>query len=68
MKTIESRVRALEEALPSSSPRLHCIRRYENETDEQAVSVYEGEHGPIGDGKVIMRVIINKPGSRPTHV
>lgn len=37
---------------------------YENKTEEQAVAVYEAEHGPIGDGKVVMRVIISKPSER----
>lgn len=65
MSPLGKRIVALEQAQPSSSPRWHCLRRYENETDEQAVVAYEAEHGPIGDGKVVMRVIFGKPGERP---
>lgn len=65
MKTIANRIAALEQAQPSASPRWHRLLRYENETDEQAVAVYEAAHGPIGDGKVVMRVIVSKPGERP---
>jgi len=59
------RVQALEQAHRPGSSRWHCIRRYENETDQQAIEVYEAEHGPIGDDNVIMRVIVSKPGERP---
>lgn len=64
MTPLSKRLVALEQAQPSASPRWHRLLRYENETDEQAVAVYEAEHGPIGDGKVVMRVIISKPGER----
>lgn len=65
MTPLGKRLVALEQAQPSSSPRWHRLLRHENETDEQAVAVYEAEHGPIGDGKVVMRVIVSKPGERP---
>jgi hypothetical protein len=65
MKTIANRIAALEQAQPSASPRWHRLLRYENETDDQAVAVYEAQHGPIGDGRVVMRVIISKPVDRP---
>lgn len=65
MKSLRRRVEALERAAPTSRPRWHCLRRHEDETDDDAVAAYEAANGPIGDGKVIMRVIIDKPGSRP---
>jgi hypothetical protein len=65
MTPLGKRIVALEQLRPSSRPRWHSLCRYEGETDEQAVAAYESEHGPIGDGNVIMRVIISKPGTRP---
>lgn len=65
MNALGKRLAALEQAQPSAMPRWHCLRRYEDETDADAVAAYEAENGPIGDGNVIMRVIISKPGSRP---
>lgn len=62
------RIEALEQADRQSSSRWHCIRRYEDETDQQAIEAYEAERGPIGDDNVIMRVIINKPGDRPNGI
>jgi hypothetical protein len=67
MKTIANRIAALEQAQPSASPRWHRLLRQENETDEQAVAVYEAEHGPIGDGKVAMRVIISNSSILRLH-
>lgn len=65
MTALGKRLAALEQAQLSAMPRWHCLRRYEDETDADAVAAYEAEHGPIGDGNVIMRVIISKPGTRP---
>lgn len=65
MTPLGKRIVALEQSRPSARPRWHCLRRYEGETNDQAVAAYETEHGPIGDGHVIMRVIVNKPGERP---
>ncbi|MGJ3629809.1 hypothetical protein AB5I41_28795 [Sphingomonas sp. MMS24-JH45] len=33
--------------------------------EADAIAAYEVENGPIGDGNVIMRVIISKPRERP---
>lgn len=65
MNALGKRLAALEQAQPSAMPRWHCLRRYEDETDADAVAAYEAENSTIGDGKVVMRVIISKPGSRP---
>lgn len=65
MTALGKRLAVLEQALPSAMPRWHCLRRYENETDADALAAYEAEHGTIGDGNVIMRVIVSKPGTRP---
>lgn len=65
MSALGKRLAALEQAQPSAMPRWHCLRRYENESDADAVSAYEAEHGPIGDGNIVMRVIVSKPGGRP---
>ncbi|MEE8612471.1 MAG: hypothetical protein V3V60_07830 [Sphingomonas aquatilis] len=65
MNVLGRRLIALEQAHPSSMTRWHCLRRYEDKTDADAVAAYEAEHGPIGDGNVIMRVIVSKPGGRP---
>jgi hypothetical protein len=64
MNALGKRLAALEQAQPSSKPRWHCLHRYEDETDAEAITAYEAEHGPIGEGKVVMRIIISKPGSR----
>lgn len=64
MNPLGKRLTALEQALPTAKPRWHCLRRYEDESDADAVIAYEAENGPIGDGNVIMRVIISKPGTR----
>jgi hypothetical protein len=64
MNALGKRLTALEQAQPSAMPRWHCLRRYEDETDADAIAAYEAEHGPIGDGNVVMRVIISKPGLR----
>lgn len=65
MKALRRRLEALERAAPTRRPRWHCLRRYEDETDDDAVAAYEAANGPIGDGNVIMRVIVTKPGLRP---
>ncbi|NNG59785.1 hypothetical protein [Sphingomonas paucimobilis] len=64
MNALGKRLAALEQAQPSAMPRWHCLRRYEDESEADAIAAYEAEHGPIGDGNVIMRVIISKPGTR----
>lgn len=64
MKTIANRVAALEQVLPPAIPRLHCIRRYEDESVGVAIAAYESEHGPAGGGKSVMRVVISKPQHR----
>jgi len=65
MNPLSKRIAALEQSRPSATPQWHSMMRYENETDDQAVAAYEAKNGPIGDGNVIMRVIISKPGQRP---
>jgi hypothetical protein len=66
MSTMKRRLATLEQKMDPPAPvKWHRIRRYEDETDEQATAAYEAEHGPIDDGRVVMRVIINKPGCRP---
>ena len=65
MNGLGKRMTALEQARSTSMQRWHCLRRYEDETDADAVAAYEIEHGPIGDGNVIMRVFVSKPGERP---
>ena len=67
--TLDRRIAVLEDAItPVAKPRWHRLSRYEGETHEQAVAAYEAEHGPIGNGNVVMRVIIEKPGERPGGV
>lgn len=66
MNTMRRRVVALEQkASPPPPTRWHFLRRYEDETDEQAIAAYEREHGSIGNDRLVMRVIISKPGCRP---
>ena len=67
MNALGKRLAALEQAQPTTMPRWHCLRRYEDETDADAVAAYEAKHGPIGDGNIIMRVIISKPSTRPVE-
>lgn len=64
MSGLAKRLAALEQAQPSPMRRWHCLRRYEDETDADAMAAYEAEHGSIGGGNVIMRVIVSKPGKR----
>ena len=59
----ERRVAVLEQAQPTSTPRWHRLRRYEDESEADAVAAYEAENGPIGDGNVVMRVIVGSPGA-----
>lgn len=68
MNALSKRLAALEQTNSSAMPRWHCLRRYEDETDAEAVAAYEAEHGPIDSGNVIMRVIVSKPGMRPAVV
>ncbi len=65
MNGLSKRIVALEQVRPNSMPKWHCLRRYESETDADAIAAYEAEHGAIGGGNVVMRVIVSKPGSRP---
>ncbi|WP_267386169.1 hypothetical protein [Sphingomonas sp. GC_Shp_3] len=64
MNPLGKRLTALEHAQPSATPRWYCLRRYEDESEADAVAAYEAENGPIGDGNVVMRVIVSKPGTR----
>ena len=57
MNALTKRLTALERAQPSVMPRWHRLRRYEDETDADTIAAYEADHGRIGDGNVIMRVI-----------
>lgn len=66
MNPLSKRIGALERARPSSMPRWHCIRHYEEESRDDAIAAYEAENGPIGYDNVIMRVIITKPVKRPS--
>jgi hypothetical protein len=66
MSALSKRIGALERAHPSSVPRWHCIRHYEEESREDAIAAYEAENGPIGDDNVIMRIIITKSVKRPS--
>lgn len=59
------RLAALEQAQPSSTPRWHCVCRYEDESEADAIAAYEAENGPIEDSSVVRRVFISKPGIRP---
>ncbi len=64
MNALGKRLTALERSQPSAMPRWHCLRRYESESEADAVAAYEAENGPIEAGKVVMRIIIKKPGGR----
>jgi hypothetical protein len=61
---LSKRLTALEQAQPATKPRWHCLRRYEDESEADAVAAYEAENGPIGNGNVVMRVIVSKPGTK----
>lgn len=56
------RLDALERAdLGGFAPWVRIIQ-YEDQTEDEAIAVYEAEQGPIGDSNAILRVIIRKPG------
>jgi hypothetical protein len=65
MSGLSKRLVALEEAQPTPAPRWHCLRRYDDESEAEAIAAYEADNGPIGEGNVIMHVIIRTPGERP---
>jgi len=65
MTALAKRVDALERDDISDATRLHVITCYNFETDDEAVTAYEQEHGPIGSDHVL-RVVIAKPGPRPS--
>ncbi len=60
----QDRVAALEQVGNEGAQSMHCLQRYEDETDEQAVAAYEAENGPIGEGRNVMRVFVSKPATR----
>lgn len=66
MSPLSKRIGALEQAYPSSVPRWHRIRHYEEESRDDAIAAYEAETGPLGDDNIIMRVIITKPVKKPS--
>jgi hypothetical protein len=65
MSRLDSRVATLEQAGRPSIQRWHCLRRYDGETDAQAVAAYEALNGQIVDDSSALRVFISKPGERP---
>lgn len=66
MSALDKRVGALEQSRSAVALPWVCLRRYEGETDEQAIAAYQDEHGSIGDRNIVMRVIISKTGQRPS--
>lgn len=64
MTALTKRVVALETKIEPPKSRWVRMVRYQGETDAEAVAAYEAEHGPIGDDRVVMRVVVNKPGNR----
>ena len=65
MTGLSKRVVALETKIELPKSRWVRMVRYEDETDAQAIEAYEAKHGAIGDDRVVMRVVVNKPGARP---
>lgn len=68
MTALGKRLFALEQSKTASKRQWHCLRRYEDESDADAITAYEATHGSIGDDNIVMRIIVNKPGKRPSDV
>lgn len=62
MSALTKRLAALERARPAVTARWHRVRRYESESEADAIAGYEAWNGSIGNGNFIMRVIIGSPG------
>jgi hypothetical protein len=66
---LRRRVKDLEQRMtPGGIKRWVRIFQYEDQTQEQAVTAYEAQNGPIEDSMgVILRVIVDKPGASPAR-
>ena len=59
---MKRRLEALEtQTFGGFSPWVRIIQ-HEGQSEDEATAAYEAEHGPIGEGNKILRVIIRKPG------
>lgn len=63
MRCLNRRLADLEASVLGGLKRWHCIIVRAGQTEEQATAAYEAEHGPIGEGNTVLRVIIRKPGT-----
>jgi hypothetical protein len=55
MRGLKGRVEAMEQQLmPPSAERWVRVLQDSDQTEEQAISAYEAEHGPIGDANVFI--------------
>lgn len=62
MHRIRQRVDALERGRAEGFKAYHCIRRYEGQTEAEAMALYEDEHGPIDiESENLLYVVIRKP-------
>lgn len=63
---MKRRVAELEARSIAGAKRWHVIRRWSDQTEDDAVAAYEANSGPIGpDDGSILRVIIRKPVPAP---
>ena len=62
VEAMKRRLEALEtRTIGGFAPWVRIIQ-HEGQSEDEATAAYEAEHGPIGEGNKILRVIIRKPG------
>ena len=64
---LRQRVEALESRDPEWRPWHHAIQHV-GQTQEEAIAVYEAEHGPLGDDNLILSVIVEPKGARANAI
>ncbi len=66
MRILNKRVDALERGRAEGFKAYRCIRQYEDQSDADAVTLYEQDHGPVDiDNENLLYVIVRKPFPSP---
>jgi hypothetical protein len=65
MKKLLQRLKDLEVLAQPVARRCVCIPRFEDQTQDEATTVFEREHGPIEESGNVLRVFIAKPFPAP---
>lgn len=59
---LNNRLKALEHQAARGGNGFHVVIQRSGQTELEALAAYEAEHGPIGDDRPILRVLVRKPG------